>query len=247
MADEVKMIRISGTDALGAKLVPMLVEAYKKEGNDDVAFEIRGEGSSQALRDLSEGMADIGMALRSVRSDETAVLKLKEIPACEDMVAVVVNEANPVRNLTRKQVSSIFTGDVKDWQELGGKLGRIVVYCQNARSANDEAWKVMAMDGRDYVGSGVKLAVSDPPLAKVAGDVNGITCIGTAYARKKGIVAVAVDGLMPVPENVGRYPYVNRYQWVLPVPERPEVGKFMAFVRGGKGREIIEKVGFFPE
>ena len=62
-------IVIKGSDTLGAKMVPQLVEAYKAAGND-VNFEIAAEGSSTAFSSLLGGSADIGMSSRDIKDSE---------------------------------------------------------------------------------------------------------------------------------------------------------------------------------
>ena len=120
-------IVIKGSDTLGAKMVPQLKEAYVAAGNK-TDFEIAAEGSSQAFTNLIAGTADIGMSSRDVKEEEknNFIAKgkaLAEHVAAWDMIAVVINKDNGVRDLSLKQVEGIFTGDIKDWSEVGGKQG----------------------------------------------------------------------------------------------------------------------------
>ena len=101
---------IKGSDTLGAKMVPQLAEAYKATGKD-VDFEIAAEGSSTAFTSLLAGTAEIGMSSRDAKDSEkdkftAAGKELAEHIAGFDMIAVVVNDGNGVRDLTLKQLIS---------------------------------------------------------------------------------------------------------------------------------------------
>ncbi|MDA7517553.1 substrate-binding domain-containing protein [Akkermansiaceae bacterium] len=100
-------IAIKGSDTLGAKMVPKLKEVWLAEGNK-AEFEIAAEGSSQAFTNLLAGTCDIGMSSRELRDSERERFKAKGLElvshiAAWDMIAVVVNRDNPVRDLTTKR------------------------------------------------------------------------------------------------------------------------------------------------
>jgi phosphate transport system substrate-binding protein len=131
-------IVIKGSDTLGAKMVPQLKDAYVAAGNK-TDFEIAAEGSSQAFTALESGTAQIGMSSRDVKETEKNKFIAKGTALVEhvagwDMIAVVTNKKNGVRNLTLKQIEGIFTGDIKNWSEIGGKDGEISVYTRNTAS-----------------------------------------------------------------------------------------------------------------
>jgi ABC-type phosphate transport system substrate-binding protein len=103
-------IVIKGSDTLGAKMVAQLAEAYKAAGNS-VDFEIAAEGSSTAFTNLLAGTCQLGMSSRDAKDSEkdrfTAAGKdLVEHVAAWDMIAVIVNDANGIRNLKLKQIAS---------------------------------------------------------------------------------------------------------------------------------------------
>src|SRR5207237_10420504 len=104
---------IKGSDTLGAKLVPQLAEQFKTQ-NPDAMFDIAAEGSTTGFAALIDSTAQIGMASRPAKPEEIAAAKakgvtLKETIVAYDGVAVIVNAANPIKNLTKKQVEQIFT------------------------------------------------------------------------------------------------------------------------------------------
>src|SRR6187551_2795716 len=103
---------IKGSDTLGAKLVPQLAEQFKAD-HPGATFDIAAEGSTTGFAALIDGTAQIGMASRPAKPEEIAAAKiknvtLKETTVAHDGVAVIVNEANPIKNLTKRQVEQIF-------------------------------------------------------------------------------------------------------------------------------------------
>lgn len=133
------ILRIRGSDTLGAKLVPQWAEGFTKAGGG-VSFDIAAEESSTAFTNLASGTAEIGMSSRKPKDEEVTFCKtkgifLKEFEVAWDMMAVIVNKNNPVTNLTKKQVAGIFTGAIKDWSKVGGTPGAISIYTRNTPSA----------------------------------------------------------------------------------------------------------------
>src|SRR5437879_1404546 len=99
---------IKGSDTLGAKLVPQLAEQFKSQ-HPGTEFNIAAEGSATGFAALIDNTAQIGMASRPAKPEEAAAIKakggeLKETTVAFDGIAVIVNSANAVKALTRKQV-----------------------------------------------------------------------------------------------------------------------------------------------
>src|SRR6266576_5501155 len=115
---------IKGSDTLGAKLVPQLAEQFKAQ-HPGTTFDIAAEGSTTGFAALIDKTAAIGMASRPAKPEEVAAatakgVNLKPTTVAYDGIAVIVNSANPIKSLTKRQVEQIFTGDVSDWSAVGG-------------------------------------------------------------------------------------------------------------------------------
>ena len=72
------VLRLRGSDTLGAKRVPQWAEAFKKS-NSGVSFDIAAEGSSTAFTNLAEGTAEIGMSSRKAKDEEVTLCKTKGV------------------------------------------------------------------------------------------------------------------------------------------------------------------------
>ncbi len=242
-------LSIKGSDTLGAKLVPQLAEAFKAAGNKGVKFEIAAEGSSTAFPALANGTAQIGMSSRKVKDDErtfcrTKGVYLKEHPICHDMICVLVNKNSPLSNLTKDQVSKIFTGQVKDWSEIGGAPGPVSIYTRNTSSGTYRDWQKLAMGGRDYPSSSLKMAGNEQIAQEVAKNKNGIGYVGLAYSKTPGTKAIIIDGVEPVAQNAKKYAYARLCYLYAPDKPTAEAEAFINFTKSPAGQSIIEKVGF---
>ncbi len=244
-------LSIKGSDTLGAKLVPQLAEAFKAAGNKNVKFEIAAEGSSTAFPALANGTAQIGMSSRKVKDDErtfcrTKGVYIKEHAVAHDMIVVVVNKNSPIAKLTKDQVAKIFTGQVKDWSEIGGAPGKISIYTRNTSSGTYKDWQKLAMGGRDYPSSSQKLAGNEQIAQEVAKNKNGIGYVGLAYSKSNGIKTVTVDGVEPVAANAKKYAYSRLCYFYAPDKPSAEAQSFMDFVESDAGQNIVRRVGFIP-
>lgn len=242
-------IVIKGSDTLGAKMVPQLTDVYKAIGNS-VDFEIAAEGSSTAFTALLEGTADIGMSSRDVKEGEkdSFIAKGKEIVehvAGIDMIAVIVNEGNPVKNLTKKQVEGIFTGEISNWSEVGGKPGKISVYTRNTSSGTYKTFQELAMDERDYGSATQKMAGNEAIASEVGKNPNGVGYVGLAYIENDGLKSVTVDDKdLSDPDT---YPLARKlFYYTVGEPEG-EIAKFLTWAGTDEtAKKIISKVGFIP-
>jgi len=245
-------IVIKGSDTLGAKMVPQLSEAYKAAGNE-ATFEIAAEGSSTAFTNLLAGTADIGMSSRDVKDAEkdeftSKGMDLQEHVAGVDMIAVVLNEANKVGELTLEQVEGIFTGDITDWSEVGGKPGAISVYTRNTSSGTYKSFQEMAMNKRDYGADTQKMAGNEQIAEEVSKNVNGIGYVGLAYAGKDGIKSAEIDGYEATPKDVDSYPIARKlYYYTVGGKVSDSAAKFLEWAMSDDvAKKVVDRVGFIP-
>jgi phosphate transport system substrate-binding protein len=248
-AIQAQTISLKGSDTLGAKLIPQIAEKYKAEGHAATKFEIAAEGSSTAFPALANGTADIGMSSRKAKDEELTDCKAKgvalvEHSICFDMLCVVVNKNSPISNLTKAQVAKIFTGQVKDWSEIGGTPGPISIYTRNTSSGTYKDWQKLAMDGRDYPASSLKMAGNEQIAQEVAKNKGGIGYVGLAYAKTRGVKAIQIDGVAPVAENKKSYAYSRECYLYLPENAKADAKAFVDFVHSPAGQTLVERTGF---
>ena len=243
---------IKGSDTLGAKLVPQLAEEFKAQ-HPGTTFNIAAEGSTTGIAAIIDGTAQIGMSSRPTKAEEVAAARakgvnFKETIVAYDGIAVIVNSANPVKALTKKQVEQIFTGDVTDWSAVGGSGGKISIYTRNTSSGTYSDFKELAMKKRDYAGGSQKMAGNEQIAAEVGKNSNGVGYVGLAYTKAGGIKVVSIDGAMPSKESVlGKaYPYARPTFYYTNGEPSGLVKQFVDFTISDAGQKIVAQVGFVP-
>jgi phosphate transport system substrate-binding protein len=243
---------VKGSDTLGAKLVPQLAEEFKAQ-HPGTTFNIAAEGSTTGISAIIDGTAQIGMASRPTKPEEIAAAKakgvnFKETIVAYDGIAVIVNTANPVKALTKKQVEQIFTGDLTDWSAVGGSGGKISVYTRNTSSGTYSEFKELAMKKRDYAPDSQKMAGNEQIAQEVGKNPNGAGYVGLAYVKASGIKVVPIDGASPSKESVlGKaYPYARPTFYYTNGEPTGLVKQFVDFTVSDAGQKIVEQVGFVP-
>ena len=243
---------IKGSDTLGAKLVPQLAEEFKAQ-HPGTTFDIAAEGSTTGFAALIDKTAAIGMASRPAKPEEVAAatakgVNLKPTTVAYDGIAVIVNSANPIKSLTKRQVEQIFTGDVSDWSAVAGSAGKISVYTRNTSSGTYSEFKELAMKKRDYAGSSQKMAGNEQIAAEVAKNPNGVGYVGLAYTKATGVKVVPIEGALPSKESVlGKaYPYARPTFYYTDGEPSGLTKDFVDFTVGDAGQKIVEQVGFVP-
>ena len=243
---------VKGSDTLGAKLVPQLAEHFKAE-HPGTTFDIAAEGSTTGIAAIIDGTAEIGMSSRRAKSSEVGAAaskgkNMKPTIVAYDGIAVIVNSANPVKTLTKKQVEQIFTGDVQDWSGVGGSSGKISIYTRNTSSGTYSDFKELAMKKRDYAGGSQKMAGNEQIAAEVGKNKNGVGYVGMAYTKAGGIKALPIDGTAPSVASVQNHSYAYWRPTFYYTNGEPSglARQFLDYTVGSAGQKIVAQVGFVP-
>src|SRR6478752_3381678 len=243
---------IKGSDTLGAKLVPQLAEAFKAN-HPGTTFDIAAEGSTTGIAAIIDGTAQIGMSSRRAKPAEVGAasgkgINMKPTIVAYDGIAVIVNSANPIKGLTKKQVEQIFTGDVTDWSAIGGSPGLISVYTRNTSSGTYSDFKELAMKKRDYAGGSQKMAGNEQIASEVGKNPNGVGYVGMAYTKAGGVKAMPIDGALPSVKTVQAhsYPYWRPTFYYTNGEPGGLAKEFVDFTVGSGGQRIVAQVGFVP-
>ena len=251
---EVKAERlvIKGSDTLGAKLVPQLAESFKAQ-HPGTTFDIAAEGSTTGIAAIIDGTAEIGMSSRRAKSSEVGAAtakgrNMKPVIVAYDGIAVIVNSANPVKALTKKQVEQIFAGDVADWSAAGGSGGKISIYTRNTSSGTYSEFKELAMKKRDYAKSSQKMAGNEQIAAEVGKNPSGVGYVGMAYTKASGVKVVSIDGATPSVKSVQdhSYPYWRPTFYYTNGEPGGLAKQFVDFTLSSGGQNIVSRVGFVP-
>jgi phosphate transport system substrate-binding protein len=243
---------IKGSDTLGAKLVPQLAEQFKAQ-TPGTTVDIAAEGSTTGIAAIIDGTAQIGMSSRRAKPTEISAatakgVNMKPTIVAYDGLGVIVNAANPIKGLTKKQVEQIFTGEITDWSAVGGGGGKISVYTRNTSSGTYSDWKELAMKKRDYAPGSQKMAGHEQIAAEVGKNPNGVGYVGLAYMKASGIKVVPIEGQMPSQKAVidKTWPYARPTFYYTNGEPGGVARQFVEFTLSATGQKIVDRVGFVP-
>jgi phosphate transport system substrate-binding protein len=221
---------------------------------------IRAHGSDSAIQDLATGACDIAMLSRDVQAKESARLAGFGLgnmasPASQhavglDGIAVIVSRKNPVRSLTMKQVSLVFTGEIRDWAQAGGSSGPINVYVRDQKSGTYDTFKNLVLRNNALLASARRIDNNRDLSDKVAHDPNGIGVISMENIREAKAVAISQAGaraFLPDRLNISTGNYVLTRRLTLFTPAKPRnqlARKFVDFALSQQGQQIVAQYGF---
>ncbi len=189
-------ITVKGSDTM-VNMAAKWASEYSKV-NPKVQVQVSGGGSGTGIKALIDGQVNLANASRQFKPKEISTAESNgitpvEIKTAIDGLAVVVNGNNPVKKLTYDQLSAIFTGQITNWKDVGGKDAPISLYGRENSSGTYEYFREEVLGGKDYAAS-TKVLQGTAALADAIGkDVNGIAYGGVGYfATRKDIVTLDV-------------------------------------------------------
>ena len=226
-------------------------EAYMAE-YPDVKISLSGGGSGNGIKAIIDGTADIGNASRFIKQKEVALAGTKDVypvpfRVALDAIVPVVNGKNTVANLTMAQLKDIYLGKIKDWKEVGGTPGTIVVISRDSSSGTFGVWKDMVMKKERVIPSALTVPSNGGVVQAVANTPGAIGYIGMGYITEE-IKAVDVEGVAGSEENTlnGSFP-ISRglFMFTKGWPKGETMG-FISFILSKKGQELVKEAGSIP-
>lgn len=243
--DESGNLKISG----GTAHIPVMKAAAKNimTANSDISISIAGGGSGVGIKQVGEGLVDIGNSGRRPTDDEVSKYGLVMNQWAVDGVAVVVNPVNPVKRLTTDQLKAIYAGELTRWKDLGGPDKPINVYTRDkASGTRDVFWKKALAEGG--ITAKANFSASNGAMkTAVAQDPYAIGYVSVGYIDQS-VAAVALDGVTPSLGNVrlGTYKVARGLYSNTKGAPRGLVKKFLEYLQSPEGQTIISQNGFIP-
>lgn len=246
-------VLIRGSNTFGEELAPKLIEAFKQE-HPKAEFDLESKATVYGFAALLAGKCDIAAASRAPLNEELELAKMREIELNDYVVgsysvAVVVHAANPVANLTKDQVREIFTGAIKNWQEVGGPDAPIKSFIRDPISGTHLGFKELALGNTAYASTAKMLADYAGIVRSVAAEPAGIGYTSLELANSAGVKSVSVGGIEPSVTTVhaGNYPYSRVVRLHTNKARESALAKaFLQFVLSEKGKAIVQQTGFTP-
>jgi phosphate transport system substrate-binding protein len=213
---------------------------------------VEGGGTGVGAQAMIEGRADLCAASRNLSADEiealfaaTGTLGARTMVAL-DAIAVYVHPENPVRDLTVRQVASIFNGTTTNWMSIGGPRSAILPIIRPPTSGTYRFIKDHVLAGNPYAEHSVTVQRNQDVIAEVSSKPQAIGYGGWAYSGD--VLQLAVSGVLPDETTIrdGSYPLARYLYLIATQPPTGLAGVFVDWVTGAEGQSAVSEVGLIP-
>ncbi|RBM32597.1 phosphate ABC transporter substrate-binding protein PstS family protein [Vibrio tarriae] len=244
-------ITISGSTSV-ARIMDVLAEEYNQQ-HPETYIAVQGVGSTAGISLLKKGVADIAMTSRYLTESETQNT-LHTYTLAFDGLAIVVNQANPVTNLTREQLYGIYKGQITNWKQVGGNDQKIAVVTREASSGTRYSFEsLMGLTKivKDREVSDVAptaLVVNSNSMMKTLINHNpqavGFISIGSV---DKSVKAIQFEKTDPTSDNIAKHTYqLSRPFLILYYSDKADeqTKEFIAFLKSERTKKLIVEYGY---
>lgn len=226
------------------KLANALSEAFMEE-YPEVTVTAEFVGSGAGIEAVTNGTADIGNSSRSLKDEEKAAGVVENVVAI-DGIAVCVDPANEVADLTKEQLTNIYNGTITNWKEVGGADEPIIVIGREAGSGTRGAFEEL-VDLQDACKYANELDSTGAVIAKVA-STPGAIGYASLDALDDSVKALSLEGVEATAENIKAGNYFLSRPFVMAtkgeVSEQNDlVQAWFDFVLGDEGQQVASEVG----
>ena len=228
------------------KVIGALSEQFMTD-NSGVSVTYDATGSGAGIEAASNGSAAIGLSSRA-RKDAEKASGLVGTTVALDGIAVIVNPANKVADLTVEQIAQIFTGEITDWSQLGGEAGTISCIGREAGSGTRDGFESITKT-KDACKMDQELTSTGAVIEAVAGNPNAIG-YASLSALKDTVKAVTVGGVACTEDTVLDGSYAIQRPFVFVTKDSAALSAqaqaFFDFATSAAANDLIRAAGAVP-
>jgi len=245
----------------GSSTVMPMAELAAEEFNmlqDDYKVNVKSGGSGVGIVDVAEGRSDIAMSSREIKLEErqryeTPIVRFIEIPVGFDAICLVIspdvyNEG--VTSLTKDEVKRIYSGDITNWEELGGPNTEIFAIGRRPGSGTRDTFNEIIMGSREAETPAVSYDAGESSEVKFSTQRsrNAIGYMGYSFVMKGDTKVIALDGIQPSIETIksGAYPLARKLFFITLGEPSPGANAFIDYLLSPEGQQIAVDNGFIP-
>lgn len=208
--------------------------------NPKVKIFVQGGGSGAGIKAAMNGTADIGASSRELKTSEKG---LNEITIAKDGITIIVNTKNNVKNLSMDQVKAIFAGKIKDWKDVGGRKGRIIVVNREAGSGTRGAFEEIVMDKENPLTNDCLVQASTGAVKSTVTITREAIGYVSLAALDNDVKPLSVDGVVGSEANIinKSYKIARPFLYLTKTEPTGVVKAYFDFVLSPEGQSIVAK------
>ena len=245
---------LSGTISLaGSTSMEKLCEAMSEsfmEKYPGITVTVEYTGSGAGLESLASGSVDIGNSSRHLKDEELSGGAVENVVAI-DGIAVIEDKENTVTDISAEDLATIYTGEISNWSELGGKDEASVVIGREAGSGTRDAFEEL-LEVADNCAYAQELDSTGAVLAKVASTPGAIGYVSLDVVDDS-VIAISIDGIEPTEEKILAGNYLLSRPFVMATngeisAQNDLVKTWFDYIKTEDGKSVISQVGLIiPE
>jgi phosphate transport system substrate-binding protein len=221
-----------------------LAQAYMAN-NSGVTVNVAGGGTAAGITAVGTGTAQIGDASANLTASQMKQYpNLLPHPICVDAIAIIVNPHNSVTNLTLNQTRDIYTGNITNWNQVGGTNAKINVVNREQGSGTRDGVQKIVLKGGNFGTGGIQASSSGQVKTDVAGDPNAIGYVAINEVDNS-VTALSINNVAPTYANIANGSYVIQ-RYLLFVTNGPPTGlaaSFINYTLSSAGQAILKAQG----
>ena len=248
-----KEVNVSGSTSV-TRIMDVLAEEFNAT-HDSSYVAVQGIGSTAGVTMVKKGVAEIGMSSRYLTEAEYNQ-ELTLLTIAYDGLAIVVNHANPIKNITREQLFNIYKGNITNWKQLGGQDRQIAVVTREQSSGSRSSFESLL---------GLTRIVNNRQVS----DINPANLVVNSNSMVKSIVnhnpqaigfvsdgsvdnsvkELSFEGINATPENIASQKYQLSRPFIV-LYQNQKISKdgqeFVDFIQSDTAKLLILQYGYTP-
>ena len=228
-----------------SKVIESLSEAFQEKTGTEVTYNATGSGAG--IEAVLAGRCDIGLSSRDLKDEEKAK-GLEGTILAYDGIAIIVHPSNKVSDLSLETIAKIYTGEIKNWKDVGGADGEIVLIGREANSGTRDGFESIT-DTEDKCKYRQECTSTGDVITAVSSNPNAIGYASLASV-KDSVKAVSVDGVAPSESTVKDGSYAVQRPFVLVTKKDTKLSEsaqeFFDYITSSEANEIISNAGVVP-
>jgi|SRR5665647_440038 len=258
-----KMIQIKGSDTM-VNLVQILAEEYMGK-TPGAAIAVLGGGSGTGITGLINKTCDIADHSREWKQKEIDQAWEKGVTpkffvVAVDGLSIIVNDKNPIEQLTIAQVGALYRGDIKNWKALGDYQKPVSLYGRQSNSGTYVFMQEFVLGNKNYSADMKEMNGNAQIIEGILQDEGAVGYVGVGYLYdenrqiRKGLKVLKISkepngtGYLPTDKTAvdsGAYPVSRPLFMATNGKPKADVAQFLTWIVGPEGQAIVEREGFF--
>ena len=241
-----------------------LVPNLNNDNSERFREQVKSSQTHQSFINLINNDTDLILSARKMSSDEKEYagaqgVDLIETPIALDALVFTLHPSNPVKSLTIKQIQDIYTGNITNWKDVGGRDAKINPYLRNANSGSQEQFEMVIMKDlniAEFPESSYELVINSMIMVfdVVTTDPNSI-CYTFHYYKEQmitetNVVSAAIEGIYPNKESISNnsYPLVAEVYAIIrsDLDKSSMAYKLYELLQTEEGKRVISESGYVP-